>query len=249
VACDSLIARLSSQYLSQVVQILINLEFFEKACQELEKSLSSTSARGLVALSATEQFGNEKKTAEERVFELINSKIDDLVDTAEYDWTAVNTSPEPSNYIQTLRRYLSTIMSSILLGLPREIRELIYFDALSHASNKILVRNPQPSPADLFTSAFPPKTETDVFKALPLSPEVQRINANGVAALAQDVQYLSDYVDGLENGPMLKENLDELQQTVDLMQSDNHEEFFDSSMRNKKYGRVDVMNGLILLEK
>ena len=42
----------------------------------------------------------------------------------------------------TLTRFLENIMSSTLLGLPREIKELIYFDALSHASNKILVRNP-----------------------------------------------------------------------------------------------------------
>ena len=44
-----------------------------------------------------------------------------------------------SSYMQTLTRYLSTIMTSTLLGLPREIKELIYFDALSHAANKILV--------------------------------------------------------------------------------------------------------------
>lgn len=43
--------------------------------------------------------------------------------------------------MQTLTRYLSTIMNTTLLGLPREIKELIYFDALSHAANKILVRN------------------------------------------------------------------------------------------------------------
>lgn len=42
--------------------------------------------------------------------------------------------------MQTLTRYLSTIMNTTLLGLPREIKELIYFDALSHAANKILVR-------------------------------------------------------------------------------------------------------------
>lgn len=42
--------------------------------------------------------------------------------------------------MQTLTRYLSNIMNSTLLGLPREIKELIYFDALSHTSNKILVR-------------------------------------------------------------------------------------------------------------
>lgn len=46
---------------------------------------------------------------------------------------------EPSNYMQTLTRYLSNIMSSTLLGLPREIKELIYFDALAHAAEKILV--------------------------------------------------------------------------------------------------------------
>lgn len=41
--------------------------------------------------------------------------------------------------MQTLTRYLSNIMNSTLLGLPREIKELIYFDALSHTAEKILV--------------------------------------------------------------------------------------------------------------
>ena len=49
---------------------------------------------------------------------------------------------EPSNYMQTLTRYLSNIMNSVLLGLPTEIKELIYFDALSHAATKILVNRP-----------------------------------------------------------------------------------------------------------
>lgn len=42
--------------------------------------------------------------------------------------------------MQTLTRYLLNIMNSTLLGLPREIKELIYFDALSHAADRILVR-------------------------------------------------------------------------------------------------------------
>lgn len=70
-----------------------------------------------------------------------------------------------------------------------------------------------------------------------------------MSALAQDVQYLAEFVDSLENGQMLRENLDELQQTVNLMQSDSHDEFFDISTRNKKYGRVDALNGPILVEK
>ncbi|KAL8632268.1 hypothetical protein Q9189_002058 [Teloschistes chrysophthalmus] len=224
--CQSLVDRLSTQYLGQIVQILINLEHFEIACEELEQLLlaarSSASAGGPIVLNATEQFRGSKKTAEKRIFELVNSKIDDLIGTAEYNWNASTPENEPSNYIQTLTRYLSNIMTTVLLGLPTEIKELIYFDALSHAATMIL--------------------------SLPLSPEVKSINPHGVAALSKDVQYLTEFVDTLDN-PILKENLDELQQTVSLMQAENCDEFYDVATRNKKYGRVDTLNGPVLLEK
>jgi hypothetical protein len=84
------------------VQILINLEHFETACRELEQLLiaarSSTSAGGRIILNATLEFSSNKKTAEKRIFELVNSKIDDLVETAEYNWFV------PS--LQSLRRGL-----------------------------------------------------------------------------------------------------------------------------------------------
>ncbi|KAK2734018.1 hypothetical protein FQN57_001887 [Myotisia sp. PD_48] len=224
--CELLVERLSSQYLGQIVQILINLEHFEVACQELELLLaaarSPNSGEGPITLAATDKFCTNKKVAEKRIFEVVNSKIDDLIETAEYDWNAPKLQMEPSNYMQTLTRFLSNIMNSTLLGLPTEIKELIYFDALSHLANRVL--------------------------ALPLDPEVKTINPNGVAALARDVDYLSNFVDGL-GVPILKENLDELQQTVQLMMAENTEEFYDISVRNKKYGRVDPLNGPILLEK
>ncbi|KAF4767094.1 hypothetical protein HAV15_009253 [Penicillium sp. str.  len=224
--CDTLVERLSSQYLGQIVQILINLEHFELACRELELLLaaarSQNSTGTSIALKATEKFKSNKKAAEKRIFEVVNSKIDDLIETAEYEWMSPTPPTEPSNYMQTLTRFLSNIMNSTLLGLPTEIKELIYFDALSHAANMIL--------------------------AQPLSPDVKKINPNGVAALAKDVEYLAEFVDSL-NVPILRENLDELQQTVQLMQADSADEFYDISTRNKKYGRVDAMQGPILLEK
>ena len=224
--CRLLVERLNSQYLGQIVQILINLEHFETACQELEPLLaaarSSASAGGSIKLNATDEFRKHKKTAEKRIFELVNSKIDDLIGTAEYDWMSSVALAEPSSYMQTLTRYLSNIMTTVLLGLPAEIKELIYFDALAHAANMIL--------------------------ALPLSEEVKKINPNGVAILAKDVQYLSEFVETLGN-PILLTQLDELRQTVSLMGADNSDEYYDVSMRNKKYGSVNAMNGPILLEK
>jgi len=83
---------------------------------------------------------------------------------------------------------------------------------------------------------------------LPLQPDVKRINPNGVAALAKDVGYLTQFVDTLGN-PALRENLDELQQTVSLMQADSSDEYYDVFTRNKKYGRVDATTGPLLLEK
>jgi hypothetical protein len=52
----------------------------------LFEARSSSSASGPVVLRALEQFRAGKKTAEKRIFELVNSKIDDLIETAEYDW-------------------------------------------------------------------------------------------------------------------------------------------------------------------
>ena len=81
-----------------------------------------------------------------------------------------------------------------------------------------------------------------------MSPDVKCINPNGVANLSQDVEYLTEFVDTLKN-PILKENLDELRQTAALMQAENSDDFYDVATRNKKYGRVDAMNGPMLLEK
>lgn len=88
--CQSLVERLSVNYPGQVVQILTNLGHFETACVELQNLLmearSSKSSAGPVVLSATARFKEGKKRAEKRIFELVNGKIDDLAEIAEYDW-------------------------------------------------------------------------------------------------------------------------------------------------------------------
>lgn len=142
VVCTSLVERLNSKYLGQIVQILINLEQFEYACRELEVLLveaRQSNHGGEISLRATERFRAEKKTAEKRIFELVNSKIDDLVETAEYNWMATTKRGEPSEYLQQMTLFLGNIMSSTLLGLPKDIKGLIYFDALSHIATSILV--------------------------------------------------------------------------------------------------------------
>lgn len=114
-----MVDRLSTQYLGQIVQILINLEHFETACLELEQLLvaarSNASAGGTVVLKATEDFRNSKKTAEKRIFELVNSKIDDLIGTAEYDWLVpfIASQSPPTEISHNQRSY---VLLTLVLG-------------------------------------------------------------------------------------------------------------------------------------
>ncbi|KAF2206836.1 hypothetical protein CERZMDRAFT_103003 [Cercospora zeae-maydis SCOH1-5] len=228
--CRSLVDRLSSQYPGQIVQILTNLDHFEQACTDLEGLLvearSSSSAAGPIKLNATNEFSQAKKRAEKRIFELVNSKIDDLIDTAEYEWTSTYTPDTASPYIQELTRYLSNIMSSVLLGLPEQIKELIYYEALNHISDSLL--------------------------QLPLDPGVRHISPQAATAFKLDVDDLIDFVQALPEAPVLLESLSSIRQTTDLMMlaaEGKGEEFFDSSKSQTRFEKVDKIKGAELLEK
>jgi hypothetical protein len=41
---------------------------------------------GQIKLKAAEEFRETSKKAEKRIFELVNSKIDDFLELADYDW-------------------------------------------------------------------------------------------------------------------------------------------------------------------
>ncbi|RMD41464.1 hypothetical protein DV735_g3672, partial [Chaetothyriales sp. CBS 134920] len=218
--CASLVSKLSSQYLGQVVQILINLTHFSTACMELESLLSTVST---TPLGATGQFTMHQKTAENRIFELVNLKVTDLIETAEYDFVLRSRPTEPSSYILTLTTYLTNITSTVLLSLPASLKELMLFNAISHTASSVL--------------------------ALPLSPDVAKISPFAVQQLSLDVEHFTEYVRTLPNHMILLESLDELTQTISLLGSSQPEEFYDISLRNKKYGSVDPMKGPQLLEK
>jgi hypothetical protein len=228
--CGTLVERLSSQYPGQIVQILTNLDHFEMACKDLERLLvearSSSSAAGPITLRATSQFAVAKKRAETRIFELVNSKIDDLIETAEYDWTSTQVPTESSEYLQELTRYLSNIMSSVLMGLPETVKKQIYHEALGHTSAALL--------------------------ALPLDPSVTKISPQVVTAYKMDVDELISFVDSLPDATTLRTALAELRQTTDLMTllaAGNAEEFFDSSRSGARFSQVDKIKGAELLEK
>ena len=229
--CASLVSKLSSQYLGQIVQILINLTHFSTACTELESLLSTVSSSPTTlpppqhtTLTATTQFTLHQKTAENRIFELVNSKLSSLIDTSEYDFlTPIPPTPDvPSPYITTLTNYLDNILTTALLTLPTSLKDLMLFNSVTHTATSIL--------------------------SLPLSTPT-RLSPYFISQLSIDVAHFQSYVSTLPSAPILLESLDELLQTVALLSTSSPEEFYDISLRNKKYGSVDPLKGPQLLEK
>jgi len=113
-------------------------------------------------------------------------------------------------------------MNSTLLGLPNDVKGFIYFDALSHIASSVI--------------------------ALPMSESVKKISIAAVQNLDTDVMYLQNFVQGL-NEPLLVEVFEELGQTINLLQSDNADEFYSIDTRMKKYANVNPLTGPMLLEK
>ncbi|ORE10098.1 Sec15-domain-containing protein [Rhizopus microsporus var. microsporus] len=84
-----LLKKLQSTNLSQIVQIIINIEYFESTCPDFEMLLMETRSfhrSGHIHLKATSTFKETRRKAEKRVFELVNSKLDEFLELFEYDW-------------------------------------------------------------------------------------------------------------------------------------------------------------------
>lgn len=74
------------------------------------------------------------------------------------------------------------------------------------------------------------------------------MNKNAVADLDLDARYLQGFVAGLDE-PLLLQIFEELRQTIDLLQSDNTDEFYSIDTRMRKYSNVNPLTGPVLLEK
>ena len=119
--------------------------------EELLMQSRSTHRVGPLKLSATSEFGNTRKMAEKRVFELVNSKIDDFLDIADYDWYApvgglVEVSgcrqrriPIQAHTLQDVVAFLTTVVRTALQNLPQNIKTFVYFDALDHLATSLKV--------------------------------------------------------------------------------------------------------------
>ncbi|KAL7752296.1 Rab GTPase-binding exocyst subunit S15 [Sorochytrium milnesiophthora] len=225
---SALLSRIeASSNLAQVLQVFVNFDYFEQASIEFERLLAekkTSKATGKVILAATSTFQNSRKLAEKRMFELLKQKITEFLELAEYDFMPPHPSATkmPSAYLRDLVNFLTAILYSTLESLPREIKGMIYFESFDHLANGLY--------------------------AMVLSPNVRRLNLNFVEDFNADIAFLEKFVNGLHD-PNLVDVFLELRQAVNLLRSENMEEFLDSSVRNKKYSRLRKSHVVTLVDK
>jgi len=82
--------RSKSIKLTQVVQIYHDMGFYIKACDEFEQELvrkkSSKTANDINLSHVKTKFIDSQKLAEEKIFDIINEKIDMFVELSGYNW-------------------------------------------------------------------------------------------------------------------------------------------------------------------
>jgi len=126
--------------MAQVAQVIGNLEHFQSACSELERTLTtlrSTQRGGIIRLpSASSSFGKTIERARTRLTNLIIDKLDQWFDYSQYEWTPRQREGSPSMYLYELVNWLTTIVDS--LNVKEEYKEEVYVGSLAHIANSFL---------------------------------------------------------------------------------------------------------------
>ncbi|KAF7288272.1 Rsec15 protein [Mycena chlorophos] len=113
---DELLSNLST--LTQIAQIVTNLEYLQVTCIELQRSLTSlrSSQRGgSIVLTASSSFEATLARALQRITGLISSKLDDFFGLSEYNWTPAVCEDGPAMYLYELVNWLTTVVDALVI--------------------------------------------------------------------------------------------------------------------------------------
>eukprot|EP00795_Rhopilema_esculentum_P012131 gene12131-2735_t len=222
--------------LAQLVQISVNTMHLEKACPELEKFISSVTGATEESVSVTKLYGSStfkdvRAEAEQRIFEKLNSKMDEFFGLSNYNWMPTSQRSHPSEYLVDLIAYLQGAFITFE-SLPGDVAKTACMSSCKHLATKL--------------------------KDFLLTDEVKQMSLNGLKAFNLDLKHCEDFVsskpvEGFEEG-MLEMTFVELRQIVNLLLDGDWNTFCteyteSKETGNRKYGRVTPGLAAKLYEK
>ncbi|TCD69836.1 hypothetical protein EIP91_005913 [Steccherinum ochraceum] len=209
--------------LSQIAQIVTNLEHLDVACGELERSLTnirSSQRGGAIRVNATKSFASTISWALARVNASIKSKLDDFFDLSEYDWTPNTRETAPSMYLYELVNWLTTVVDSLVI--KDVYKDKAYRTAVDYLAGCL---------TDFLTGR-----------------NVPMINENAISNILIDVDFLDE--EFKRNGrPDLASSFVELRTMTNIVLSDTVQDYLVPGVRQTTYSIVKPKRLQALLEK
>lgn len=226
--------KLNSTSREALSQIYINLEYFHIATLEMTAKLIKTlRLNNNFKLKCCDKMNSLRDSIEDKLINLIDSKVQDLIEMIEIDWTSTKVTDEPNLIISDISQFLEMMFASTLVNLPSQIRTLLIFREFDILTNRFL---------DMFINNTP-----------------ATITPQAVLNFETDIRCLENVISSLFNGSIFKEDdessraslkstFDELNQYIKLIKTGNLDDNF-SNNRMKIYPRINPENAVKLINK
>ncbi|KAG6854896.1 hypothetical protein C0991_012086 [Blastosporella zonata] len=209
--------------LSQIAQIVTNLEYFQEACSELERSLSSLRSAqqgGAIRLTARASFEATLSRSLGRITGLITSKLDQFFELSEYEWTPPTREDAPSMYLYELVNWLTTVVDSLVI--KEAYKDEAYKGALEYIAGCLM---------NFLTGR-----------------DIVMMNENAISNILIDVDFLDEELKRIGRSH-LSSVFVELRMTTSIPLSGTVHEYLVPAMRHTSYSAVKHKRLQSLLEK
>ncbi|XP_042390972.1 exocyst complex component SEC15B-like [Zingiber officinale] len=221
---------------SQAMQVAANMAVLERACEFLFRHAAQLSGIPLRnAEKGRREFPLKKsRDATERLLlGLLRNKIDDfMMLTDSISWLGESPPPNGNEYTNEVIIYLETLVSTAQQILPINVLWRVLQGVLSHICDKII--------------------------GLFMSDTVKRFNSNAVIGIDIDLKMFESFTENQSHvfydsddssANELKLALLEARQLVNLLMSNNPENFLNAVIRERSYNKLDYKKVVTITEK
>ncbi|XP_066277850.1 exocyst complex component 6B-like isoform X2 [Branchiostoma lanceolatum] len=218
--------------MAELVQISINTTHLETACVYLEDFISNmTGAVGdsvhTARLQGTNTFKDTRQEAESQIYTKLNTKIDEFLDLACYNWTLQEPRGHASGYLMDLIAFLQSTFA-VFTNLPGKVAQTACMSACKHLASSLMT--------------------------FLLDNEVRQVSMGALQQFNLDVIQCEQFVDsepvpGFKDGA-LQMTFVELRQLLDLFMAWDWSLYLsDYGQERNKYVRVHPSTAITILEK
>lgn len=214
----------------ELSQNLINLEYFLIMSKEVSKQLIRT-FHTQVHLKSIDAISETRKITETKLFEMVDGKIEDLMDFIDWDWQTEDVNPEPNYFIKDIGDFLTNMFNSTFSNLPYSVKTLLLYRVFDLLAKRFLENLNEQS---ILSKASVTNFDTDISYIESITRELnpsRQGESNGSSRDSLQSMFL------------------QLRQTINLLKSGHLDEYKDQTIRMRKFDQIKPDDAISLIKK